>query len=49
MVMIFFVPLKRLEVIQKHSYVSSTDSIRSPHEINNEEDQKEPLEDVKDF
>ena len=36
-------------VIQKHSYVSSTDSIRSPHEINNEEDQQEPLKDVKDL
>ena len=36
-------------MIQKHSDVSSTDSIRSPHEIDNEEDQQEPLKDVKDF
>ena len=41
--------LKRWKVIQKHSDVSSTDSIRSPHEIDNEEDQQEPLKDVKDF
>ena len=36
-------------MIQKHSDVSSTDSIRSPHEIDNEEDQQEPLEDVENF
>ena len=41
--------LKRWEVIQKHSDVPSTDSIRSPHEIDNEEDQQKPLKDVKDF
>ena len=40
------IDLERRKVIQKHSYVSSTDSIRSPHEIDNEEDQKEPFEDV---
>ena len=41
--------LEKREVIQKQSYVSSTDSIRTPHEINNKEDQQEPLEDVENF
>ena len=41
--------LKWREVIQKHSDVSTTDPIRTPHEIYNEKDQQEPLEDVEDF
>ena len=41
------VDLERWEVIQKHSEISSTDSIRSPHKIDNKEDQQEPFEDVK--
>ena len=30
------IDLERRKVIQKHSYLSSADSIRSPHEIDNE-------------
>ena len=41
--------LERREVIQKHSYVSSSNSIRSPPEINNKEDQQKSLKDIKDF
>ena len=45
----FHLFLERREVIQKHSDVPATDAISTPHEIDNEEDQKEPLEEVEDL
>ena len=45
----FHLFLERREVIQKHSYVSSTDAISTPHEIDNKQNQEEPLEEVEDL
>ena len=45
----FHLFLERREVIQKHSDVSSTDAISTPHEIDNKQNQEEPLEEVEDL
>ena len=44
----FHLFLERRELIQKHGDVPATDAISPPHEVDNEKNQEEPLEEVED-
>ena len=45
----FHLFLERRELIQKHGDVPATDAISPPHEVDNEKNQEEPLEEMEDL